>query len=54
MQDQERFALIERTKIYADFMSFVTVDREFQGKNYMYICTKLSSDDDVEDWSGSI
>lgn len=54
LMNQERFALVERTRIYSDFMPFVKIDSEFKDKSYMYVCTMLSSEDENDDWSGGI
>jgi len=49
LENQERFALIERTSIYDDFMPFVNLDKEFSGKKYMYIIEKLNTEDEDDD-----
>ena len=54
LDKQERFGLIERTQIYADFMPFVKMNPELKDKSFMYICTKQETEDDDDDWSGGI
>ena len=52
VEGRERNSLMERTKMYADFMWAISLSKKLKDKRYMYIVKPL--DDDASEIEGSI
>lgn len=53
-EKRERNALIQQTKLYGDFISFLTVNKDVDKNRFLYIITPLSTDSSQADdnWEG--
>ena len=53
IENKQRFALMEKTQIYSDFIYAIQLSKTFEGRRYAYVVTPITEgDSDV--WEGSI
>lgn len=53
LENKERYALMERTQIYADFIYSIKFSDRFEGKRFAYVVTPLE-DTDESGWEGTV
>lgn len=55
IENRERYGLMQKTKIYADFIHVVRLPDWFVRSRFLYVITPINTNfDDTDDWSGSI
>jgi len=54
-EGRERYGLMTRTQIYADFIPFTPLSNEMCGFRYLYMANPIHIEDDpANDWQGSL
>lgn len=53
-ESKQRYALMQRTEIFADFINVVNLNPKMTQNRYLYIVQPIDIGDGSDDWSGSI
>ena len=53
-ESKQRYALMQRTEIYADFISIVKLNPKMTNHRFLYIVEPLGVSEDSADWAGSV
>jgi len=51
---KQRYGLMQRTQIYADFIHIVNLNSKLTHNRFLYVCTPLDINDANEDWAGTL
>ena len=54
MESKSRNSLIQRTKIYADFIRLIPVNKEIDNNQYLFQIKPIYTEESAENWDGSL
>ena len=52
-ENKQRYSLMQKTEVYADFTYAINFTKKFEGKRYAYVITP-ASDGETDQWEGSL